>query len=104
MILEVEMFALVLQLVLDIEFGVFFQGQGLMKVAGFLVPFNWNLGIFGVVNDPRDVPIGLCIVCHEAFEMWLQGSTPSHDVVEVMLEKHLSIHVFGWDDLSKRLS
>jgi hypothetical protein len=46
------MFVLVLQIVLDIEFGVFFQRLGPMEVTGSLVPLDWNLGISGAIDDP----------------------------------------------------
>jgi hypothetical protein len=80
---------------LDIELGVFLQIMGSMEVAGSLTPIDGNLWIFGPVNNPHGIPIGLCIVCHEAFEMRLGDSMAKHDVVEVMLEKNLSILVLG---------
>jgi hypothetical protein len=46
------MLVLVLQVVLDIEFGVFFQRLGPMEVIGFFVPLDWNLGIFRAIDDP----------------------------------------------------
>jgi hypothetical protein len=54
-----------------------------------------NLGISGAIDDPYGVPNGLYTVRHEAFEVGFGDSIPIHDVVEVMLEKHLSILVFG---------
>ena len=66
-----------------------------MEVASSLTPLDRNLEIFGAIDDPHGVPIGLRIVCHEAFKVWLRDSMPSHDVVEVMLENHLSILVLG---------
>lgn len=65
-----------------------------MKIACFLAPLYWNLGIFGAIDNPYNLPIGLCIVRHEAFEMRLGDSMPSFDVVEVMPKKHLCILVF----------
>jgi hypothetical protein len=66
-----------------------------MEVASSLTPIDGNLWISGPVNNPHNNPIGLCIVRHEAFEVRFGNSMPSHDVVEVMLEKHLSILVLG---------
>jgi hypothetical protein len=66
-----------------------------MEVASFLAPLDRDLGISGAIDDPYDVPIGLYSVRHEAFEVRLLDSMSSHDVVEVMPEKHLSILVFG---------
>ena len=51
--------------------------------------------IFGPVGNPDGIPIGLRIVRHEAFEMRLGDSMLSHNVVEVMPEKDLSIIVLG---------
>ena len=42
------------------------------------VPFDWNLGIFGFVDDPHDVLIGLRIICYEAFVKRLRHSMLSH--------------------------
>jgi hypothetical protein len=86
---------LVLQVVFDIEFGVFLQRLDPMEVAGSLEPIDGNLWISRPVENPDGIPIGLRIVCHEAFEVRLGNSMPSHDVVEFMLEKHLSILVLG---------
>jgi hypothetical protein len=79
----------------DIEFGVVLQRLCPMEVAGFFMPINGNLWVSGPVNNPHDVPIGLCNVRHEAFEMGLGDSIAGHDVVEVMPEKNLSILVLG---------
>jgi hypothetical protein len=80
---------------LDIEFGVFLQRQGPMEVASFLTPIDENLWIFRPVDNSHGIPSGLRIVRHEAFEVRLGNSMVSHDVIEVMLEKHLSILVLG---------
>ena len=85
---------LVVQVVLDIEFGVFLQRLGRMEVAGSLTPIDGNLWISGSVNNLDDIPIGLRTVGHETFEMRLGDAMASRDVVEVMLEKHLSIFIF----------
>jgi hypothetical protein len=74
----VETLVLVLQIVLDVELGVFLQRLGLVEIAWFFVPFDWNLGISGVIDNPHDVPIGLRISCHEAFEEWFRHSILSH--------------------------
>jgi hypothetical protein len=84
-ILKAETLVLVLQVVLDIEFGVFLQKLSPMKVACSLTPIDGNLWISGPINNPHGIPIGLCIVCHKAFEVRLGNSMASHDVVEVML-------------------
>ena len=71
---------LVLHVVLNIEFGGFSQRLGPMEVASFLASRP--------IDYPHSIPIGLRIVSHEYFEMRLGNSMPSHDVVEVVLEKH----------------
>ena len=93
-LLEVETFVLLLQIVLDIEFGVFFPRRP-MEVASSLTPIDGNLWISGPINNLHGIPIGLCTVYHEAFEVGLGDSMAGLDVVEVVPEKHLSIIVFG---------
>ena len=73
---------MVLQVVLDIEFGVFFQKLGPMELRRSLA----NLWIFGPIDNFDGIPIGLRIVFHESFEVRVENSMPSHDVVEVVLE------------------
>ena len=92
-ILEAETLVLVLQVVLDIEFSVFLQRLGPMEVAGSLASINGDLRISRPVDNPHRIPIGLRTVSHETFEVRLGNSMPSHDVVEVVPEKHLSILV-----------
>jgi hypothetical protein len=92
-IVEAETFVLVLQVVLDMELGVFLQRMGLMEVVGSLASIDGNLRIFIPVDNPHGIPIGLRIVSHESFEVMLGKSMPSHDVVEVVPDEHLSILV-----------
>jgi hypothetical protein len=84
---------LVLQVVLDIELGEFFQRLGPMEVAGSLASINGNLRISRPVDNHDGIPIGLRTVSHESFEVRLGNSMPSHDVVEDVPEQHLSILV-----------
>ena len=74
----------VLQVVLDIKFGVFLQRLGPKEVACSLMPIHGNLWISRAVDNPHGIPIGWRIVYHEAFEMRLGDSMASHDMVEVM--------------------
>jgi hypothetical protein len=78
------MFVLVLQVVLGIEFGVFFQGLGPMEIIRSFTPFDQNIGIFGTIDDPHGISFGLRIVRHKIFEMWFWDFMPNHDVIEVM--------------------
>jgi hypothetical protein len=64
-----------------------------MEVAGFLASIDGNLRISRPVDNPDGIPIGLRTVSHESFEVGLGNSMPSHDVVEVVPEQHLSILV-----------
>jgi hypothetical protein len=81
------MFVLVLQVVLDIEFGVFLQRSGPMEVAHSLMSIDGNLWISELVNNPHDIPIGLCVVRHKAFEVGFGYSMAGHHMI--MLEKNL---------------
>ena len=85
-ILEVETLVLVLQVVLDIKYGVFLQRQGLMEVAGSLTPIDGNLWVSRPVNNHDGIPIGLRTVGHEAFEVKLGNTMAGHNMVEVMPE------------------
>ena len=82
---------LFLQAVLDIEFGVFLQRPGPMEVACSLAPIDGNFWISKPIDNPHGIPIGLRTIRHEFFEVRLGNSMPSHDVVEVVPKKHLSI-------------
>ena len=93
-ILEAETLVFILQIVLDIKFGVFLQRLVPMDVAASLASINGNLNISGPIDNPHRIPIGLRIVSHESFEVRFGDSMPSHDVVEVVPEKHLGIFVF----------
>ena len=91
------MFVLVLQVVHDIKFGEFLQKLGPMEVAGSFTPIDGNLWVSGPVNNPDGIPIGLRTIGHEAFEVRLGNTMAGHDMVEAMLEKYLSILIFGMD-------
>jgi hypothetical protein len=90
-----ETFVLVLHVVLDIQLGVFLQRLGPVEIAGILAPIDWILQISRSVNNPDSIPIGLRTFRHEAFEERLGDAMSSHDVVEVIPKKHLSILVLG---------
>jgi hypothetical protein len=64
-----------------------------MEVAGSLASIDGNFRISRPVDNPDGIPIGLRTVSHESFEVRLGNSMPSHDVVEVVPEQHLSILV-----------
>ena len=76
---------------LDTKFGVFLQRLGPMEVAKSFTPIDGNLRIFGPVDNPHNIPIGLHTVRHQSSEMKFGDSMPSHDMVEFVLGKHLSI-------------
>jgi hypothetical protein len=91
-ILEAEMLVLAM---LYIDLGGVLQRLGPMEVAGSFTPIDENLWVSIPVNNPHNVPIGLCTIGHEAFEVGLGDSMAGHEVVEVMPKKNLSILVFG---------
>ena len=70
-ILEAHMLLLVLQFVVDILFGVFFQGLGPMEVTGSFKPFNGNFEIATTINNPHSIPISLSTIRHKSLELWL---------------------------------
>ena len=59
-----------------------------MKVAGSLTPIDGNLWISGPVSNSHGIPISLRIVRHKAIKVRFGDSMASHDMVEVMSEKH----------------
>jgi hypothetical protein len=79
--------------VLDIELGVFLQRLGPMKVVDSLASIDGNFKIYRPVDNPDGIPIGLRTISHESFEVRLGNSMPSHDVVGIVPEQHLSILV-----------
>ena len=70
-ILDAKTFVLVLQVVLDIKFGVFLQRLGPMEVTSSLVPIDKNLWISTPVVNFVGIAMDLHIVCHESFEVRL---------------------------------
>ena len=66
-----------------------------MNVASSFTPIDRNLWISGPVNNPHGIPIGLCTVHHEVFEVRFGDSMAGNDVVDVMPKKTLSIFVLG---------
>jgi hypothetical protein len=64
-----------------------------MEEAGSLASIDGNLRISRSVDNPHGIPIGLRTVSHESFEVRLGNFMSSHDMVEVVPKKHLSILV-----------
>jgi hypothetical protein len=87
------MLVLVLQVVLDKELGMFLQRLGPMEVAGSFTSIDENLWISVPINNPHGIPIGFCIVRHEAFKVRFGDCMAGHDVVEVMLVLVLGLEV-----------
>ena len=65
-----------------------------MEKASSLTALHWNLRIPATIYNPNSIPIGLCTICHDSFEVGIRNSISSHDVIKVFLENHLSVLVF----------
>jgi hypothetical protein len=55
---------------------------------------RFSMGTFGSPLDDLDsIPIGLCTVCHEAFEVGILHAVLSHEIVEFSPHDTLDLHV-----------
>jgi hypothetical protein len=81
---------LVLEVGTDIGFCILLKGLGPMEEARPLLVLHGNCGITTAVNYPDSIPVCLSTICHESLELGLRNTVPCHDIIEVLLEYHLS--------------
>ena len=80
---------LVLEVVLNVLFGVLLKDLAPMKIDYLLTTKHGNLGITTIVDDSNRIPFGLGAISHETLELWQWYTMLSHDVVEILLEDNL---------------
>jgi hypothetical protein len=73
---------LVLHVWLDILLCVLFQRCSLVEETSALLVLHGDLWITTAIDDSDSIPIGLCIVRHEAFEVGILDAVLCHEIVE----------------------
>ena len=89
------MLVLVLEVVLNILFGVLLQRLAPMKIASALLAGHRDLEITAIVDNLDCIPIGLNTISHESLELRRRYIMPSHDVIEILPKDNLHVIVFG---------
>ncbi len=52
-----------------------------MKKTSFFFVHHWLTWISATIDNPNYVPIGLSVVGHEFFEIWIGNTIIHHDLV-----------------------
>jgi hypothetical protein len=63
------------------------------QACSFLV-LPWNCRISILVDHPNSVPVSLCTVSHESFELRLRDAMPRENNIEILPEDALSCDIF----------
>jgi hypothetical protein len=69
------------QLWLDLMFYVYVRALIPMKKTSFFFVHHWLTWISATIDNPNYVPIGLSVVGHEFFEIWIGNTIIHHDLV-----------------------
>ena len=85
---------LVLHIWLDILLYVSFQRYSLVEEICVFSVFHGDLWISPAIDDLDSIPIGLCTVCHEAFEVRILNAIFPHEIVEFFPHDTLDHCVF----------
>jgi hypothetical protein len=78
-----------------------FKGLGPMEEACSLLVLHGNCGVTTTVNHPDSIPVFLSIVRHKSLELGLRNTVPCHDIIQVLLEYHLSSSIL-WLHITDR--
>jgi hypothetical protein len=81
---------LVLEAGTDIGFRMLFKGLGPIEEARPLLVLHENYGVTIAVNHLDSIPVCLSIVHYESLELGLKNTVPCHNIIQVLLEYHLS--------------
>jgi hypothetical protein len=73
---------MVLHVWLDILLCVSFQRCSLVEETSALPILHGDLWVTTAIDDSDSIPVGLCIVRHEAFEVGILHTVHSHEIVE----------------------
>jgi hypothetical protein len=91
--LLVEAIVLVLQVWLDKLLCVLFQRCSPVEETSTLTVLHGDLWITTAIDDSDSIPIGLCTVRHEAFEVGILNAILCHEIVEFSLHDTLGRRV-----------
>ena len=75
---------LVLQVVCNILLSMLLQGLSLVEEASSLTALYWNLMILATIYNLDSIPIGMCAIRHESFELTIEDSMSIHDVIKIL--------------------
>jgi hypothetical protein len=80
--LLVEAIVLVLHVWLNILLDVSFQRGSLVEETHVLLVLHGDLWITTAIDESDNIPIGMCTIHHEAFEVGILHAIFSHEIVE----------------------
>ena len=72
---------LVLEVGMDVGFGMFFKELGPIEEVGPLLVFHGNCGVTTIVNHPDSIPVCLSTIHHESLELWLWNIVLCYDII-----------------------
>jgi hypothetical protein len=84
---------LVLHVWLNKLLCVSFQRCSSVEEISVLSILHGNLWITTVIDNSDSNPIGLCTVCHEAFEVGILHTVFSHEIIEFFPHDTLDLHI-----------
>jgi hypothetical protein len=84
---------LVLHVWLDILLCVSFQQCSIVEETSTFLVLHGDLWITTAIDDSDSIPIGLCTVCHEAFEVGILDAVLCHEIVEFSPHDTLDLRV-----------
>jgi hypothetical protein len=79
----------------DVGLSVLLQRLYLVEQTCFFLIHHWNCYIPTLIDHPNCIPVGLCIVSHEAFELGLRDSILQKNNIKILLEDTLNSNIFG---------
>jgi hypothetical protein len=84
---------LVLHVELDVLLCVSLQRRSPMQEASALLVLHEDLWVTTAIDNTDGIPVDLCIVRHESFEVWLLHTILFHDFIEFSPHNTLHLHV-----------
>ena len=88
------MLVLVLEVVLNVLFGVLLERLAPMEIASALSAMHRDLEITATKDNPDCIPIGLSAISHESLELRQWYTMPCHNMVEILPNDNLCLFVF----------
>jgi hypothetical protein len=84
---------LVMHVWLDILLCVSFQRCSLVEETSAFSVLHGDLWITTAIDDSDIIPIFLCTVCHEAFEVGILEAVLCHEIVQFSLHDTLDLRI-----------